>query len=345
MKKLPLHFKLADKKADFLLAACVTQTCQIEGITQAGIPGLIHMTPTLDAEFIVTGKVFSLGEIAETPKGVPTPALITRAAQILRPFESLKILNLGLEIEPKNCELLDFEMQPSLRIDTGAGINALEVFEKGKNFAKHYKLTGDYLILGESTPSGTTTAQASAEVLGFDTKDAFASSFKQNPQSIKTKVIKEALSQIQTHMTSFEKLGLVSDNMLIFTAGFLIQASKRFPLVLAGGTQMAAALLIADTLAKESDCTINAENLYHLTTKWVAEDSHSDIDKLLQQLSFPLQAYYADFDFSRTSHPALKLYDQGEAKEGVGAGACLAYMQANGIDIATITKTIESFLK
>ena len=47
-------------KADFLLAASVTKTCEIEGITQAGIAGMIPLTPTLDAEYITNAKVFSL---------------------------------------------------------------------------------------------------------------------------------------------------------------------------------------------------------------------------------------------------------------------------------------------
>ena len=50
---------LPEGKADFLLAASVTKTCEIPGITQAGIPGKIPLTPTLDAEFIVPQKLFT----------------------------------------------------------------------------------------------------------------------------------------------------------------------------------------------------------------------------------------------------------------------------------------------
>ena len=50
---------LPDGKADFLLACSITKTCKIEGITQAGIPGKIDLTPTLDAEFITNEKVLS----------------------------------------------------------------------------------------------------------------------------------------------------------------------------------------------------------------------------------------------------------------------------------------------
>ena len=74
---------LRGKKATFLLAISNTKTANIKGITQAGIPDKIYLTPTLDSEFICTGEVRSLDIIAETPKGVPTPALITRAVHLL----------------------------------------------------------------------------------------------------------------------------------------------------------------------------------------------------------------------------------------------------------------------
>ncbi|MEA3371681.1 MAG: nicotinate-nucleotide--dimethylbenzimidazole phosphoribosyltransferase, partial [Campylobacterota bacterium] len=151
--------------ADFLLAASVTKTCEIEGITQAGIPGKIPLTPTLDAEFIATQKLFSMPELAETPNGVPTPALITRAVENLNPFSTIEILDLGLEIKPQQTTLHNFDIAPSDSIATGAKINAKEVFQKGMAFGSSYELKGSYLILGESTPSGTTTAAASALAL------------------------------------------------------------------------------------------------------------------------------------------------------------------------------------
>ena len=90
--------RLPEGKADFLLAASVTRTCEIEGITQAGIPGKIPLTPTLDAEFMATQKVFSMPEVPETTKGIPTPAIITRAVHNLNPYASIEVLNLGLDV-------------------------------------------------------------------------------------------------------------------------------------------------------------------------------------------------------------------------------------------------------
>ncbi len=328
-------------KADFLLAASVTKTCEIKGITQAGIPGMIPLTPTLDAEFITNEKVFSLGELAETPTGVPTPALITRAVHNLIPFSSVEILDLGLTTEPKNCFVHTFDIQPSKSIDGGAKINAQEIFAKGMAFGKSYELKGNYLILGESTPAGTTTATASALALGYDCANDFSSSFLHVPNDIKTQTIYKALGLIHKDMTNFEKLGIVSDNMLIFCAGFLLEASKRFQIVLAGGTQMAACLLIADKLKEDVFMRIKHENITLATTQWVAQDKNSNIVHILEQLTYKPHTIYTTFSFAKTQIPILKKYDEGEAKEGVGAGASLSYANKNSITNQMLLEQIE----
>jgi len=149
---------LPQGRADFLLAASVTKTCEIEGITQAGIPGKIPLTPTLDAEFLLHKKVFSMPELAETPTGVPTPALITRAVENLAGFSAIEILDIGLESRPQNTQVENFDIAPSDSIVDGAGIDAYAIVMKGMKFGREYELKGNYLILGESTPAGTTTA-------------------------------------------------------------------------------------------------------------------------------------------------------------------------------------------
>lgn len=332
---------LPSGKADFLLAASVTKTCNIEGITQAGIPGKIPLTPTLDAEFISTQKLFSMPELAETPSGVPTPALITRAIENLNSFSSIEILDLGLEIKPEQTQLHNFDITPSESISTGAKIDAENIFAKGMKFGREYELKGSYLILGESTPSGTTTAAASALALGYDCEDSFSSSFLNVPDDIKNRTIKESLRLINNEMSSFERLGLVSDNMLIFCAGFLLEASRRFHVVLAGGTQMAAALLIADKLREDVLMRLKSDNITLATTQWVAKDKNSDIAHILSLLSYIPHAVYTEFSFANAEIPILKKYDDGEAKEGVGAGACLAYGAANSLSNEQVLNEIE----
>jgi len=332
---------LPEGKADFLLAASVTKTCEIEGITQAGIPGLIPLTPTLDAEFLSTEKVYSITEVAETPTGIPTPALITRASHNLDPYTSIEVLDLGLTTQPQNTLIHNFHILASQAINKGANINAKEIFAKGMAYGRDYELKGNYLILGESTPSGTTTATASILALGYEAEGCFSSSFKDVPNDIRQKTINEALSLVDPDMTKFEKLGIVSDNMLIFCAGFLLEATKRFHVVLGGGTQMAACLLIADALREDVLMRINSNNLTLATTQWVVNDKNSDIQKLLGFLSYTPHAVYTELSFADAEIPILKKYDEGEAKEGVGAGAALAYAAANTRSNKEVVEAIE----
>jgi len=338
---------LRGKRATFMLALSNTKTANISGITQAGIPGMIHLTPTLDSEFVTTGEVRSLENIAETPKGVPTPALITRGVHLLAPYGRIELLDLGLEVKPKvdYFKLHGFDIEPSQNIAKSANIDAQELFQKGVEFGKEYVCKDEYIILGESVPSGTTTAMATAIGLKHKVKEHFSSSFKDVPTDVRENTLKLALSNIEHKDDIFTVLSKVSDNMLIFNAGFILGLNNKIPLVLAGGTQMACVLLIVDRMLKLMGSTMKSSNLSLCTTKWVAEDKESDIKALLELLRFPINAYYADFDFALSTHPALKLYDEGEAKEGVGAGGALTYGFLNGLSKTDITKQVEVFLQ
>lgn len=344
--KIDFIESLRGKTATFMLALSNTQTADIEGITQAGIPGKIYLTPTLDAEFLTTGEVRSLEDIAKTPTGVPTPALITRAVHLLKPYSNIELINLGLEKLPQidYFKIHDFSISPSKSIDQKADIDAQSVFQQGIAFGQKYNCQDDYIILAESVPAGTTTAKATALALGYDCEQSFSSSFKNVPKDIRETTIENALKNIDKNDDIFKILGSVSDNMIIFNAGFILGLNNKIPLILAGGTQMACVLLVVNKILEVMKGTIETSNLALVTTSWIANDTQSDIKALLKMCSFQINSYYADFDFSLSNHPALKLYDDGEAKEGVGAGAALAYGLLNGLDKQQITRKIEEFL-
>ncbi len=338
---------LRGKKATFMLALSTTKTIEIEGITQAGIPGFIHLTPTLDAEFVCTGEVRSVPNIAETPKGVPTPALLTRAVHLKHPFGNIELLDLGMHTKAKVEYFKEhsFNIEPSFSIDEGANINAMELFQKGVEFGKAYECKDDYLLLAESVPAGTTTASATALALGYNAKGCFSSSFKDVPNGIKEQTIASALKRVEGKEDLFDIVGSVSDNMLVFNAGLVLGSSyNQTPIVLCGGTQMASLLLLVNSIVNYMGGELNSKNIALCTTKWVVEDENSDIKALLEMLDFPINSYYANFDFSSSNHPALKLYDEGEAKEGVGAGGALMYGLLNGVSKNDIIEQVESFL-
>ena len=110
--------------------------------------------------------------------------------------------------------------------------------------------------------------------------------------------------------------------------------------MLGGGTQMAAVLLLIDAL----ELSFDSDNLALMTTGWVFHDARSDIEGLLRQLHFEPNACYADFSFQKAAIPVLKLYDEGEAKEGVGAGAALCLALANGFGEEEIVHEVEKVL-
>jgi len=338
---------LRGKKATFMLALSNTKTADIDGITQAGIPGQIYLTPTLDSEFLTTGEVRSLENIAETPKGVPTPALITRAVHLLNPFSGIELLNLGLKQRPRvnYFKIHEFDIKQSHSIKSGANIDAQELFQKGIEFGQNYECENDYIILGESVPSGTTTAKATALALGYKCENFFSSSFKNVPNEIREKTIEDALNNISVNDDIFTILGNVSDNMIIFNAGFILGLNNKIPLILAGGTQMACVLLVVNKILEVMQGEIETSNLALATTSWIANDKNSNIKALIEMCNFKINSYYADFDFSLSSHPALKLYDEGDAKEGVGAGGALVYGMINALKKDQITKKVEEFLK
>ncbi|MBY0540860.1 MAG: TIGR00303 family protein [Campylobacterales bacterium] len=338
---------LRGKKATFLLSASVTKTCEIPNISQAGIPGKLYLTPTLDAEFLCTKQVRSMPDIAQTPKGIPTPALITRAVHELKAYSNIEILDLGLDVVPQinYFKIHDFAIKPSARIDDGAKISALEIFQKGIDFGQNYQINDDYVILAESIPAGTTTANATALGLQYECEGYFSSSYKNNPSDIKNQTIGKALKRVDLDADLFEILSSVSDNMIIFNAGFILGSRvNNLKIVLAGGTQMAAVLLVINSILRSMGGVIDSSNLALCTTKWINKDENSNIKALLEQLDFPMNAYASTFDFSLSNHPALKLYDEGEAKEGVGCGGALCYASINGLTKEQVTKKIESFL-
>jgi len=339
---------LRGKSATFLLALSNTDTINIDGITQAGLKGFIHLTPTLDAEFISLGTIRSLEDIPKTDRGVPTPALITRAVHELRAFRDIEILNLGLRVSPKLKYFKEhkFNIKSSNSIDKGANIDAEDVFKKGLEFGQTYTPNGDYIILAESVPAGTTTAYATAKALGYEVNGLFSSSFKSVPNSIKEETITKALLNIDPRDDIFDILGKVSDNMLIFNAGFILGLNGRVPLILAGGTQMAGVLLIINKMLEYMQATLKEpNNLSLITTPWVAKDKNSNIKALLEMLGFRIDAYYLDFSFSLAKNSILKLYDMGEAKEGVGAGASLVYGVLNGLTKEEIVSKVEELIK
>jgi NaMN:DMB phosphoribosyltransferase len=139
-------------------------------------------------------------------------------------------------------------------------------------------------------------------------------------------------------------------------AGMALAASKYLPVVLAGGTQMAAVLALAaalyraegDTLTGLDFAGVNFENIALVTTGWVANDPSSDLAGLAAEIEErfgPLGSAYlaANLNFADSAVPAMRLYEAGFVKEGVGAGAAaFATMLAANLSAQEFLPAIEA---
>ncbi|MCD6523549.1 MAG: TIGR00303 family protein [Thermococcus sp.] len=301
-------------KSLFLLVLGNTEISTVPGISVAGAtPELTKLTPVADAEYLFHEKPLTIDTIPVTPGGHPTPAIITKAAKELANFPVLVVRG-GTYLAP---------LVPHVYISDAVGRD----FRKGPalpefgEIIKRAKLLGEELnktpikelVIGESTPGGTTTAQAVLWALGYDAKTSSAS--PDNPQSLKEKVIQEAFKRVGIEHgglrdNPLEALRQFGDPMMAAVIG--ISLGFRRDIVLAGGTQMLAVSALLKALGEDLDRFMVA------TTKWVVNDSSATFLDTAKEIG--IVSYAADLDFSNSEFKGLRDYENGYVKEGVGAG-------------------------
>jgi len=332
--------ELENKQTEFVLVGSYTQTAEIKGITEAGLPGFIDYTPALDMELLYYGYPKSMPDIAKMPDGPPSPVLIASAVKSLCNLPT-HFVDVGLKI-PSKAPVTKINSTYSNAINENANIHAKELFEEGKRYAKEIAHTNEVFIIGEVVPAGTTTAYAVTKAIGYECDGWFASSSADsNVGSLKREIVDEAIEKyISKDSNIFEILSSVGDTMQPFVAGLATVLSENKKIVLGGGTQMAAILAILKELEDFGE-KINFQNIALITTKWITHDINSNIATLLCSIDATINAFYADFDFSDSDIKNLGLYDKGYVKEGIAAGANIVYAYINGVPQKEITKKVE----
>ena len=298
-----------------------TRTSTIPGVSVAGAsPELTLYTPAVDVEYLVYGKPISTKYIPVTPEGIPTPALITRAALKIAEIPFL-IVDAGSYIKPKIPHITLPSRIVGNRIDNGKAlpyITAKNLYEEARTLARKISHIADIFVLGESIPGGTTTALGILVALGYNAWGMVSSAEPRNPHDLKRQIVESGLEKSRELPTNdpFRAVSCLGDPVHISIAGFLAGAlEKGSKVILAGGTQMAAVLAIA----KRNGLDL-ANKLIVGTTKWIIDDKSSDIVELVKMISpeVPIIAY--NYDFSNSPYQGLRYYEQGYVKEGVGAG-------------------------
>ncbi len=316
---------LQKKQFLFSLVISYTDTCTIPGITVAGKnSALLQYTPPADAEFLNFGYCKCINIIPMTPDGKPTPALLTKTA-----LESASIPNIVISAGSKIAPRLPYfetglpygkniSVEPAMSLD-----DVTHAVEYGRMIGRSLGSTTDCLIIGESIPGGTTTAQAVLASLGIDGQ--VSSSMPANPVSLKSEIANKVIRR-NTSRNPFDVLANAGDPMIATVAGIISTASAQTKVILAGGTQMAAVLAVGKLTG------YNKNNLAIATTSYIIDDKTANLVETVDQIDqIPVIAVKLALKDSKID--GLRAFANGFVKEGVGAGgASLAAMLKVGID-------------
>jgi len=326
-------------KSLFLLVLGNTEISTVPGISVAGAtPELTKLTPVADAEYLFHEKPLTIDVIPVTPEGHPTPAIITKAARELANFPVLVVRG-GTYLAPlvphvhiSDAVGRDFMKEPALP-EFG------EIIKRAKLFGEELNKTPvKELVIGESTPGGTTTAQAVLWALGYDAKTSSAS--PDNPQSLKEKVIAEAFERAgiekgRLRDNPLEALRQFGDPMMATVIG--ISLGFKGDVVLAGGTQMLAVSALLKALGEDLGRFMIA------TTKWVVNDRSATFLETAKEIG--IVTYSADLDFSKSEFKGLRDYEKGYVKEGVGAGGATWLVVKAGFSPQEVSAKVEELYR
>ena len=331
--------------AVFLLTIGTTETSKIEGISGAGATAeLTEYTPAADAEFMVLGEVRCTDTAAETVvdgAAAPTPARLTKAALQLSNIPFV-IIDAGSKVKA-NVEYLSFGDEYGRDIRTGKGVlNPMEIFENAKDLGQELSQRHEMLIIGESIPAGTTTALGVLKALGYKANEKVSGSMPHNPHDLKIKTVDEGLKNAGINpgeADAMQAIGAVGDPTLPAVAGLVL--GSEIPIILAGGTQMAAACAIIKSIQP----TFDFSRLNLATTVFVASDETADLFGILSQIDDNITVNVVDPGFEDSEHEGLKNYLTGFVKEGAGAGGAMFTALVLGNSVEKLRNRIEKVCK
>ena len=329
----------------FLLTIGTTETSLIPGLSGAGPSAdLTEYTPASDAEFMVLGDVRCCEAPAETVVGdaaAPTPARLTKAALQLANIPFV-IVDAGSKIKP-DVKYVNLGKEYGRDIRTGKGVlNPLEIFENAKDLGSELSRRHEMLIIGESIAAGTTTALGVLRALCYDANEKVSGSMPHNPHDMKTKIVDEGLKNAgldpeTDNIDGLQAIGAVGDPILAGVAGLVLGVDEQIPIILAGGTQMAAVCAVIKSIKPSFDFT----RINLATTVFVVGDETADLLGLLKQIDEDITLHSVDPQFEKSTHDGLKNYLDGFVKEGAGAGGAMFTALARGVPVEKLRKKIE----
>ena len=324
------------KNFEIYLIIAGTDTSQIPGISSAGTNSKTRRKTALaDAEFLMFGAISDHKYKLPFLNAGVTPALISYVCSKLIDARPI-VVPLGMKIDPyfKHLIVEDQNLEPANCITTGKSMTkerVLKLFKKGTEIGKSSKKP---ILIAESVPGGTTTAQAVMEAFGLNVSNLVGSSVFEAPRELKSKVIEIGLlrANLKNDADSFDVVAAVGDPFQAFSMGLLIGARlANQTVLLSGGSQMIAVILLALEFLEFENKKDFIENVFIATTGWLANDN--TLDELLNLINdkhkVRLIGLASPLNFKSSKFRELKDYELGHVKEGVGAGgiSILAFLK------------------
>lgn len=326
---------LEKKQFMFSLVISYTETCTIPGITIAGKnPDLLAYTPPADAEFLNFGYCRCIDAIPMSPDGKPTPGLLTKTALEAASIPNI-VINAGSKIAPK-MPYFETGLDYGKNISTESAMpldSVTQAVEYGRMIGRTLGSSTDCLVIGETIPGGTTTAQA--VLTGLGVKARVSSSMPENPISLKSQIANGALKRLSS-TNPFDVVAAVGDPMIPTVSGMLSTASSLTKVILAGGTQMAAVLAFSKITGYEK------RNVAIGTTSYVINDGSANLVDTVKQID-DIPVLSANLALKDSKIDGLRAFADGFVKEGVGAGgASIAAMLKVGINAKRLLELSEA---
>ena len=343
---------------NLLLLLSSTLTAEVEGISAAGATSESRRyTAIADAELLLYGPSHRPHwPLPPLPAGV-SPALISWVAA-----EAIQIQpwvgSIGLSKLPPFAHLRfeDPQFGPAACISTGHSMTPQRVqqlLSKGQHFGERLRHP---LVLAECVPGGTTTALAVLCGLGLPANDLISGSAIHPPMALKQDLVQQGLQSAELSATpsSQELLAAVGDPFQAFATGLLIGSlSSSQPLLLAGGSQMAAVLALALSMLSTRQRRLLSNQVLIGTTAWLAGEvltptgnKRASLVELLalmeDHFDVSISALASGLRFRNSRHRSLRDYELGHVKEGVGAGGLALLAQLRGLSVDRISQACDN---
>ncbi len=188
-----------------------------------------------------------------------------------------------------------------MKLEMNETFDAKKLFREGMTFGKEYELKGNYLILSQGLEVDNANESVSALLSKTDEEN------------------------------SFDILSKSSDEALLFCAGFLLEASRRFHVVLDGGLRMASSLLIADKLREDVLMRLKQDNVTLCTNE-------TNLDEIFSNLSYTPNVIRPEFTLTESEIPMLQ---EHKLSDKTAQSTALLYAKQNGCNAEEILNEIE----